>query len=221
MRFLKMFGLAAIGAVAAMAFVGASSAMAALEPLDAVVLCKLNVDPCPAGEDFPTGTVLHAELVSGTKAVLLSSLGTVECSTSTTSGKTTSLLAHGVLESLKFKNCKVGVTSCTVTEENLNYLVKGELNAAHNGYEALVTSSGSGAPQANVVCAGVVECKYGDNSVLLAAEPNASDTVLSVLQALGNSSGPLCGLAGPVWHAKYLTRCLDNAALVGCWLVME
>jgi len=220
MRLIKMFGLAAIAAAAVMAFVGATSAMAITE-LEEVVLCNENVSPCPAGHDFAAGTVLHGELKSATKAVLLSSIQ-IECSSSTTLGTTTSLLAHGEITALTFSNCKTstGVT-CTVTVEHLNFLVNGELNATHSGYEAVVTGISNGQPQAQVVCGTVVECKYGETSVLLTAEPEAGDTVLSVLQEL-TGVGPLCGtIAHPVWHAKYLTRCLSGTSLVGCWLAME
>ena len=221
MRLVKIFGLAATAAVAVMAFVGASSAMAVTE-LEEVVLCNQNTSPCPAGHDFASGTVLHGELKTGTKALLLSSIP-IECLSSTTLGTTTSLLAHGEITALTFSNCKTGTgVSCTVTTEHLNYLVKGELNAAHNGYEVLVTALGAnGQPQAHVLCGTVVDCKYGESNVLLTAEPETGDTVLSVLQELAGV-GPLCGIiAHPIWHAKYLTRCLEGTNLVGCWLEME
>lgn len=223
MRLIKMFGLAALAAAAVMAFVGASSAMAVTE-LEEVVVCKLfGEDPCSlTSMHLGAGTILHGELLSGTKAVLLSSTQ-IECGASTTLGEITELLAHGKITALTFSSCQTSTgVACTVTTEHLNYLVLGLLNAAHNGYEVVVSPEGTnGQPQAEVVCGKIVSCKYGESSVLLTAEPNSSDTVLSVLQEL-TGVGLLCGtIAHPVWHAKYLTRCLEGVNLVGCWLAME
>jgi len=62
MRYLKMFGLAAIAAGALMAFIGAGSA-------SATVLCSTTADPCPAGQKWPVNTTLDWSLVPGTTAV--------------------------------------------------------------------------------------------------------------------------------------------------------
>jgi hypothetical protein len=61
-RLIKMFGLAAIAAVAAMAFVGASSAMAS----GSTAACKVATEPCPAGSEV---TTLHG--VSAAEPTLL------------------------------------------------------------------------------------------------------------------------------------------------------
>jgi len=73
MRFVKAFGLAALAAVAAMAFLGAGTASAQTHD---IVLCKELVTLCPAGKLWPAGTLLEA-LAKEPK--LLSSLGTIEC----------------------------------------------------------------------------------------------------------------------------------------------
>jgi len=220
MRLVRMFGVAVIATVVTMAFVGASSAMAVTE-LEKVVLCNENVSPCPAGHDFESPTVFHGELKTGTKAVLLASTQ-IECPASTTLGITDELLVHGEITALTFEKCKTNTgVACAVVKEHLNYLIKGELNATHSGYEAVVTGLNNGQPQATVVCGTIIECKYGETSVLFTAEPEAGDMVLSVLQEL-TGVGPLCGtIVHPVWHAKYLTRCLEGSSLVGCWLEME
>jgi len=219
-----MFGLAVIAVAALMAFVGASSAMAT--PLEEVVVCKENVSPCPTGKSLGSGTVLHGELEAGTKALLLAN-PEILCESSTTLGTLTSptSLAHGEITALTFGTCHTGgptPVNCTVTVQHLNYLVKGELKSSDTGYEVLVTELGTnGKPQAKVVCGTLVECEYGAPNVLLEAEAKAGDTVLSVLQEL-EGKGPLCGtIAKPIWHAKYLTRCLEGGNLVGCWLTME
>jgi hypothetical protein len=65
-----MFGLAALAALMAMAFVGASSAMAEGN----TALCKADENPCAAGN-----IVSHIHEVSVGKGKLLSSLPTIEC----------------------------------------------------------------------------------------------------------------------------------------------
>lgn len=220
MRLIKTFGLAVIAVAAVMAFVGVSSAMAT--ELEEVVICKKNIDPCLEGgvsQAFPANTKIDAELVAGTKAKLSTSLGTIQCTEATASGETTTTLAHGSLTAATFGTCTLGTTSCTVTVEHLPLLLKGELNAAHNGYEALLTSGGGGQPQAHVSCLGIINCEYGAPTILFTAESNAADTVLSVSQEL-NGIGT-CG-TNPVWTAQYLTRCLEPAGtFVSCWLKME
>jgi hypothetical protein len=54
-----MFGLAAIAAAALAAFAGSGTA-------SATVLCSTTVSPCPAGQNWPVGTILDFSLVSGT-----------------------------------------------------------------------------------------------------------------------------------------------------------
>ncbi len=64
-----MFGLAAIAAVAAMAFIGASSASAT-----STALCKVNEDPCAAGNQLSS---LHMTNTAGTLGELLA-IGGIE-----------------------------------------------------------------------------------------------------------------------------------------------
>lgn len=227
MRLIKMFGLAAIAVGAFMAFLGATSA-SAVTSLEEVVLCKNNESPCLATNRFASGTVLHAELVAGTEAVLHSWAGDVLCSTSTTLGATNSTLAQGEITALSFGGCVLDPEKqkCTVTPEHLNYVVKGELKSTDSGYEILVTErSPNGRPQAHVECPGtVVNCHYGASNVLFEELTVAGDTVLDVSQNLTALSGvdPLaCFTTSPAWEAKYLTRCLSGTSLVACYLRME
>jgi hypothetical protein len=67
---IKMFGLAALAALMAMAFVGASSALAT----GSTALCKTDAFECPAGN-----TISHIHEVSVGKGLLLSSLPRIEC----------------------------------------------------------------------------------------------------------------------------------------------
>jgi hypothetical protein len=113
-----MFGLAALAALMAMAFVGASSAMAEFP----TALCKEDASTfpelvCPAGK-----LISHVhETTAGTKAVLKTSLLTVECEVLFLGDVLTANLLSEPPESLlisgnfSYSSCSSG---CTVTEEN-------------------------------------------------------------------------------------------------------
>ena len=64
MKSIKLFGLAALAAMMAMAFIGASSAMA-----ETTQLCKVDEPLCAAGNVAH----IHETTLSGKPAVLLSS----------------------------------------------------------------------------------------------------------------------------------------------------
>jgi len=85
MRFTKVFGLAAVAAVAAMAFIGTSSAFA----VDNVVICKTLVNSgalCPAGNLWLSGSVVEA---LATQPKLESSFGPdIVCEDSIVKGET-------------------------------------------------------------------------------------------------------------------------------------
>jgi hypothetical protein len=221
MRATKVFSFVAVAAIMS-ACIGVTSAMAT--ELENVVLCKNRVeDPC--SNAFPSGTVLHAELASGTKSVFLTNLGNVECASSTLLATTISPLAHGEVTALAFGGCELGKNACTVTATNthLNYLLKGELNTAHTSYEFLVTEKANGKPQILTQCGILIKCNFASSSILDEALGEVNDTVLDVLQTLDrerDGTGSLCP-STVVWHAKYLLRCLTGESLVACWPKME
>jgi len=108
MRLIKMFGLAMVAAVAAMAFLGAGTASA--------TLCKINQSPCSAENQYPA----HTTLITHSNKAILKSNGfsgtTVEC-------KSTATLLHekieggilkGKVTSLLWEECK-GCTKATTT----------------------------------------------------------------------------------------------------------
>lgn len=112
MKHLKMLGLAAVAAVALMAFLGAGSA-------SATVLCKTAVNPCPEAERWGTGTLLdasstHVTFYEGNK-----------CLASTISGKTT--VSAGVaiplpIEKLSFSTCTAATTVTTPGEMKIEWI---------------------------------------------------------------------------------------------------
>jgi len=66
-----MFGLAALAALASMAFLGAGTASA-----EGIAICEENALPCPENKLV---SLIHAELEAGTVGQLLSSLATILC----------------------------------------------------------------------------------------------------------------------------------------------
>jgi hypothetical protein len=163
MRYLKIFGLAAIATVVAMAFIANSAS--------ATALCSVNETKCatPLG----AGTVIEAHLKTGTKAVLETSLATVECSKSATKGKTTTGAAEavkGVIEELNFEECQTstGETKCTVGSA-LNLPYNGSIVALGGGNGKLTVTKGTGGgnPGATVTCLGVIECTFRTPSAVL------------------------------------------------------
>jgi hypothetical protein len=105
MKYVKMLGLAAVAAMALMAFLGASSA-------SATVLCKTATNPCGAGWVY-TGA-LEGSLTSGSSAVLESTgenpLIEDTCTVSVVKGEVTKdggagVNASGPVNSVSFEKC--------------------------------------------------------------------------------------------------------------------
>jgi hypothetical protein len=70
MKYLKMLGLAAVAAMALMAFVGAGSA-------SATVFCSTNTSPCPAGQKWVAGTAPRFTVKAGTAGIWTDTSGNV------------------------------------------------------------------------------------------------------------------------------------------------
>jgi hypothetical protein len=170
-RTLKLFGLAALAAVAAMAFVGASSAMAS-----STLLC--NNDEA-LGSCSSATTHVHAVATDGK---LLTSLGTVLCQTALLLADALALGAPQVLHgNLTYSNCElVGAgTACEVKEVSLGILLEVLRTATELGEV-------KGTGEVSVVCTTVISCTYkGANLVghalgpLLAGGGTTGDTSYS------------------------------------------
>jgi hypothetical protein len=209
-----MFGLAAIAVGAFMAFLGASSASAT--SLEEVVVCKALENPCNNGH-WGSGTKLDA---LATNPVLLSSVAEdIECLVSHLQGELTSLLAHGKITSITWLHCLQNGEACTVTNNNTPFLVKGELQSNHTGYETLVTAvAGGSRPSALVECPGI-DCSYGANTILAEVLDVSGVTFFDILANLSGEG--FCFFTTGVWHAKYEVKCLDGTTEVNCYLEME
>jgi len=141
-----MIGLAALTALMAMAFVGASSAMA-----ESTALCSADESPCKEAN-----VVTHVHETSVGKAKLLSSVGTTECNVLFL-GDTTEAMeegaALGVIGSFTYTNCELGGGSCTATEENS----PAEIAVLKEGHE---TAKVTGEGLVHLVCSGFIDCSY-------------------------------------------------------------
>ena len=148
MKYVKMLGLAAVAAMALMAFFGASSASAA-------VICKTNADPCGASWDLVKGDSLNASLKSGTSAVLKAAFSEVKCSKSEVKGEVINTggkgkEVEGDITEITFTECKCGERTAHVTTTEA-----GSLKVNDAGTTTVVGT------RATINCTGLASCIYG------------------------------------------------------------
>jgi len=206
-----MLSLAAIAAIAAMAFVGTSSAFAEKE----VVLCESPELECEHPWPNPTTIVAHA-----IKPTLLSSVGTVECEKSLvelTLLNTLAKLILGHILSLSFEgNCHLGSTKCEVTVKET-----GAVSSTHGANKlewtgvAVPLSLGATSMNsiANVHCGFLINCTYEGTEKTKSSATNGPEGDITLVfnkAELARKEG-FCP-ATSEWDATYLTL------LGGLWL---
>jgi hypothetical protein len=185
MKPIEIFGLAALAALTAMAFAGASLAVAG-----STALC--DEDPassehavCPSGHLV---THVHEATLSAQKAKLLSSLINVECDVlflgDTDEEESASLAIEG---NFTYTNCG---GSCKVTEEN----GPAEIKILKEGHEK---SSVAYEYQVHVECGAFINCKYNGEGLagagkgpLLSTETDGEVSLQE--QTLHKVSGVFC-----------------------------
>jgi hypothetical protein len=149
-----ILGLIAIAIMTAMACLSATAAMA-----ETTALCKKDESPCAGGSGI---THLHEETLSGAKAKVLSSLGTVECAVLFLGDALSAgapLVIHG---HFTYTECKLGAESCELKEVSSDSL----LNVLKEGPEtAKVTLSG----EVKLKC-GFVSCNYNGEGIAATAK---------------------------------------------------
>ncbi len=134
MKSLKILALAAVAAAALMAFVGSGTA-------SATILCKVNPAPtgesestgeeCPSESTYPAKTTIEGKLVSGTKAKLVTTFKTIECSKSSVKGETSEEEAEpltGPEGTVTFEEC-----NCEVKVLKSGTLSTEWIEGSHNG----------------------------------------------------------------------------------------
>jgi hypothetical protein len=178
---IKLIGLAALAALMAMAFVGASSAMA-----ENTSLCKADEEPCLIGNQI---SHVHEVTLAGAPATLLSSAGNVTCSalflgdvlsTGTDAGVNLYLGApivihghftYGGTEACVRHKIFGGTEPCTVTEVSTDSLV----SVLRLGHE---TADVTGNGEVNVHCGSIINCTYdGENLLGTAKGPLLASTL--------------------------------------------
>jgi hypothetical protein len=192
-RPIKMFGLTAIAVVAAMAFIGVSSASATLSTQICTVPDTANLKCLTAA------TTVHG---IATEPLLDSSLVNVKCESSLAKASLLGLgnpqVAH--IEDLTWTGCKThGGTNCTVTTnlKGLLLILKLSLSDAH------VESHGT---TVTVKCGELINCSYGNLPVLLAL--STTETAAATLHASTTvtrdtaHSGAFCP-SSSTWLALY------------------
>ena len=191
MKYLKMLGLVAVLAMAAMAF-GAGTA-------SATKLCSVNTSPCPAGNTYGKGTSIKTQLVSGTKSTMSSGFVNVTCSESTMSGKTTSEGGAGAvlgeISSVTWKNCTSSLGSCTAS-------------ALGTPWPAEVTGSGGSGtlsvqhPGGKFTCGGTT-CEYeGSKASISVSGGNPARAKASNVSFSKIGGGFLCSSTAS-WTSEY------------------
>jgi hypothetical protein len=133
---IKLLGMVAVAAVAAMALVGASSAMA-----ESTQLCTNETGTCVEP------TTIHS--VSVGHAVLLSSFGIeVQCDALVTGTVTKGLVTNGPVKispaTLSYSNCLNNATVTVIKQGTISVLNEGNELATQtsSGFEVLVNTSG-------------------------------------------------------------------------------
>lgn len=178
MKPLKMFGLAVLGALTAMAFTGASSAMA-----ESTALCNEDSTTCAGGHLV---THVHEVTLTGKKAKLLNSLMTVECDVSFLGDTVKELGAPLVIEgNFTYTNCG----SCEVEEIGGPSIV----NVLRTGHE---TASVTGEGEVHVKCS-AINCYYNGEELLGTAKgpllsTETSGEVSIAGQATNKVKGTFC-----------------------------
>jgi hypothetical protein len=179
MKAMKMIGLAALVALMATAFVGASSAVAETTGL------------CGADEGAPCQAVTHIHEISVGKAKLLTSIGTTECTALFLGDVKSSGSPLVISGSFTYSSCTLGGSSCTATEEN----GPSEIKVLKEGHE---TSKVTGEGLIHLVCGSSIDCSYSGTGLvgtgkgpLLSTQANGEVT-LSEQKTTKEVGGFLC-----------------------------
>jgi hypothetical protein len=175
---IKMVGLAALAALMAMAFVGASSAMA-----ESTTLCKNDATKC--------SIVAHIHETSVGKAKLLTSIGTTECNALFLGDVKSEGAPLVISGSFTYSNCTLGGSSCTATEEN----GPSEIKVLKTGVE---TSKVTGEGLVHLVCGSTIDCSYtgtgleGTGKGPLASTQTNGEVTISEAKTAKEAGGFLC-----------------------------
>ena len=200
MKHLKTLILAAVAAAALTALFGVGSA-------SATELCSTSTTPC-SGTKYESGTPLHANLESGTKATLTNSITNVTCEASTVEGNTTTNGGAGAvtgdITGLTFNtNCKTASgTACTVTVINLPYPATISGGGTATGATSTLTVSDPSGAGATVVCGFLINCTFTTTDASLSVKNETDGTPTATASVTLARSGGICPSTS-TWDAAY------------------
>jgi hypothetical protein len=197
MKSIKLIGLTALAALMAMAFVGASSAMA-----ENTALCKADEEPCLFSNQI---SHVHEVTLAGAPATLLSSAGNVTCS-ALFLGDVLATVTHKVIK--EGKEEVVALSYLGTEKEKVQHPIVIHGHFAYGGTEACVrhkifggtepcevtevspdslievlklsheTADITGSGEVNVHCGSVINCTYnGENLLGTAKGPLLASTL--------------------------------------------
>jgi len=204
MRYLKMFGLAAIAATALMAIAGAGSA-------SATVLCSTTADPCPPGQDWPVGITLDWSIPAGGSILQTDTAGKVLNTCKESTVKWTMTKTGSSVETVTGVDEETTFGTCTFPTKTLK-LANTEIHKIAGTSDGTVTADGVTEITINSPIFG--SCIYGvpnGASIGEITEGNpATFHVNAVTQRLGGSG--VCP-ATDKWTATYTLTSPVNTTL--------
>jgi hypothetical protein len=202
MKKLKMLGVAVVAVTALMAF-GAGTASATPTALCEEKTTVNGLPICEPNHLYPAGTRIHAELEEGTRLLIATPLGVVECKKSTIDAFTeweTEIPFGAIVNALTFGECTKGPE-----EVEVKTIIKGTLDIevidipewTHDGTltltgtEITVLFKGSGA-----------HCRYdpGHTGILTGGPMATIDWFGPLVKTGGNA---LCPAANANWNGFY------------------
>jgi hypothetical protein len=199
MRYIKMLGLAAVGAMALVSLVGASSA-------SADVLCTVNNTPeCPAGK---TITSITSSLKSGTKAILSGTGGEtlVTCTESSVSGNIEKQ-GEGVEPEGSFTKENLTWGGCSTTVDTVaGGTLKIETRISKNSKNEEVHTNTVTATKAEVTVSILgVSCIYGPGAgaISLGDLTVGEPAVLDISTVVNKTGGSFICPSTAGWSANY------------------
>lgn len=197
MKLIKAFGLAAVVAVVATAFIGATSAQAA----DTIVRCSKPDTLCTAAHTVGgtlnlTATASNPELLGGPLPE--------KCTSSTTTASATSEKMFenewaGTINTLTFTGC----SPCTSVTSPGNFAARITMNEAG---EYILLSTGEATISGGFFCFGN-KCRFRGKDIELTIEDNGGHPIAFANHEpleLVEGSKSFCGETGE-WLAKYTT----------------
>jgi len=198
MKCLKIFGLAAVAAIALMAFLGASSA-------SATVLCKTTPvsNSCPFSWDYSAGTALHLTIENTIHFVA----GPIDdtCTEFTTKGTTATTGSATTTVSGNFQVIKLTCT-CPTNITAFGSFEIHWISGTHNG-----TLTGKGTKY-EITCSGIT-CEYGTAATgthlgtVTASATSTSAATIDIDAELGKEGGGfLCPVVGELSGNFWITE---------------